>query len=424
MPTVGVVGTQFGDEGKGKVVDHLSKSAHMVVRYGGGNNAGHTVVVGENKHKLHLIPSGILHKGVQCILGNGVVIDLWEIIKEIDNLEKKGISSKNLYISDRAHIILPTHVIRDKKSEESRKNKIGTTGRGIGPTYRDKAGRTGIRVGDLSASEEQIKELILNNWNSSRIKYQGAEAVALAHDLKEYWNRLKGHIINTSDYINAAVARNENVLFEGAQGLLIDVDHGTYPYVTSSNPSAGGICTGAGIGPSKIKHLIGVVKAYTTRVGEGPFPTELFDDVATRLRKRGHEFGTTTGRPRRCGWLDLVALKHAVSVNGLDSIAVTKLDILDGLDEVKVCRAYDIDGITTYDFPSSCIDLEKAKPIYETFPGWSVDTSKVTQWPQLPVEARNYINHITCQLKIPILMIGVGAERNQIIGGEQIWETL
>lgn len=426
MPAVIVVGTQFGDEGKGKIVDFLAKRADMVVRYGGGNNAGHTVVVGTDEHKLHLIPSGILHKGMECVLGNGVVIDLLKMIKEMDQLEERGISTKNLYISDRAHIILPTHIMRDKKSEDKREDKIGTTGRGIGPTYTDKVGRIGIRVGDLALPEDEIRQLILANWKAAGLEdLQPAGAYQLANDLKDIvWPRLKDNIVNTASHINQAIMRGSRVLFEGAQGLLIDVDHGTYPYVTSSNPSAGGVCTGAGVGPTRIKHAVGVVKAYTTRVGEGPFPTELHDEVADAIRQKGNEWGTTTGRPRRCGWLDLVALKYAVQVNGLDSVALTKLDILDDLDEIKICRAYEIDGVTHTEFPSSCTMLDKAVPIYDKFPGWKSNTSKIDRWPDLPVQARNYVGHISQELRTPIFMIGVGAERTQIIGGERFWEII
>jgi adenylosuccinate synthase len=422
MPAVGVVGAQFGDEGKGKIVDYLSENANVVVRYGGGNNAGHTVVVGDKTHKLHLIPSGIFHSGVRCIIGNGTVIDLWELIKEIDKLEKAGISTSGLSISDRAHIILPTHKIRDKKTEDNRENKIGTTGRGIGPTYTDKVNRIGIRIGDLAGTEEQIKDLILTNWNISGIDYQGAEAVALAADLKYCWNSIKTYVLDTSNLIDLHIKCNSNILFEGAQGLLIDVDHGTYPYVTSSNPSAGGICTGAGVGPSKIKHIIGVAKAYITRGGEGPFPTELCGEIADIIRERGSEYGTTTGRPRRCGWIDLVALKYAKDINGLDSLAITKLDILDAMDEINICVAYKIDGVAKYNVPSSRFDMEKIKPVYETLPGWKQNISHIRNWAELPVKARNYINYLSEHLSVPIYMIGIGPERNQIIGVPNFWE--
>jgi len=423
MSTVVVVGCQYGDEGKGKIVDYLAPNANMVVRFGGGNNAGHTVVVGKEEYKLHLIPSGILYKNIDCVLGNGVVINLLEMIQEINRLKERGISTDSLFISDRAHVILPTHIIRDNASEEKRKDKIGTTGRGIGPTYMDKIGRVGIRVGDLAQTTYSIGLMIGKNWDLTGIHYQSAEATALAADLKEYYDILKKHIINTSDYINLAIRSKKNILFEGAQGLLIDVDHGTYPYVTSSNPSAGGVCTGSGVGPSKIDHVVGVIKAYTTRVGEGPFPTELHGLQADDIRDRGNEFGTTTGRPRRCGWLDMVALRHAINVNGVDSLAITKLDILDGLTEIKICRAYEVNGRVSDVFPSAPGDLYQVRPIYETFPGWTENSSNVSKWSLLPQAAKDYIDHIRTVLKVPIKIIGNGAERDKIIGsGKEIWD--
>lgn len=421
MPAAIVVGCQYGDEGKGKAVDYLAENADMVVRFGGGNNAGHTVVNGEEEYKLHLIPSGILHEGVKCVIGNGVVINLEEMIQEIDGLEERGISTENLFISNRAHLILPFHLQRDQKSEESRENKIGTTGKGIGPAYKDKIGRVGIRVGDLSLNISELRNLITQNCKAYGSCY--VEEYDLSAKLKEYWTRLRKHIIDSSSIVNEAIHANKRVLFEGAQGLLIDVDHGTYPYVTSSNPSAGGVCTGVGVGPTKIKHTMGVVKAYTTRVGEGPFPTELYSNDGDLLRLKGNEFGTTTGRPRRCGWIDIVSLKYAVSVNGLDSIAFTKLDILDGMDELKICIAYEIDGKVSDNFPSTSYELNRVKPIYKTFPGWSSPISGLIEWTHLPIEARNYIGYITSALKTPILMVGTGPGRNKIIGGKKFWES-
>lgn len=423
MKNIVVVGCQFGDEGKGKIVDLLANNADMVVRFCGGNNAGHTVVAKGKTHKLHLIPSGILYKDVVCVLGNGVVLDPLHFLQELEKLEEQGINTDNLYISNRAHLILPSHVVRDKKSEERRKDKIGTTGKGIGPTYTDKVSRIGIRVGNLALSEDKLEELIIRNWNVVfNGNYQPAGATALAHDLKDLvWEKIKTKITDTSIMINSFI-KDKRVLFEGSQGVLLDVDNGTYPYVTSSNPTAGGACTGSGIGPSKIDHVMGVIKAYTTRVGSGPFPTELFDEIGESLRTKGHEFGTTTGRPRRCGWLDLVALQHACRINGLDSIALTKLDILDGLDEIKICSHYELDGDICKTFPSTIEELNRVKPVYKVFSGWRNQTTDVINWQELPMEARDYITFISVALEIPIYIIGTGADRGSIIHGGDIWD--
>jgi len=422
MSSVIVVGCQFGDEGKARIVDLLAENADMVVRFGGGNNAGHTIVFNGEEYKLNLIPAGILHKEVKCVLGNGMVIDLYKIVDEINSLEKRGVSTENLYISDRAHIILPSHVINDKKIEDTRINKIGTTGKGIGPAYKDKVGRIGIRICDLELNREKLYFLILNNLYLLNISYTYEQIDNLISNFKEIiLPKIKNKIINTSNYINKSIDNGDRVLFEGAQGLLIDVDHGTYPYVTSSNSSSGGVCTGSGVGPTKINHTLGVIKAYTTRVGEGPFPTELFDNTANILRNKGGEWGTTTGRSRRCGWLDMVALKYSSEVNGLNSIAITKLDILDSMDEIKVCVAYEIDGENHTTFPSNCYVLDKVKPIYISFAGWKTDTTNIRKWENLPDKAKEYLLYISSELSLPISMIGVGPDRYQIIG-ENFWE--
>lgn len=418
MSNIGVIGSSFGDCGKGRIIDFLARNADMVVRYNGGGNAGHTVKVKDIEYNLHLVPSGILYDNVICIIGNGVVIDLIQLEIEIDELEEKGINTDKLYISNRAHVVLPTHRVRDQDTEFKNKNKIGTTGKGIGPAYMDKVGRFGIRVGDFSASEEQIRQLIIENWNNTigKAAYQTAETYALAHDLKECYEKLKHRVIDASSYINRYTDYGSNILFEGAQGTGIDVDFGTYPYVSSSSSCAGGICVGAGIGPTKIDHIVGVAKAYTTRVGEGPFPTELISSIGNELRERGKEYGTTTGRARRCGWLDLIALKHAINVSGISSIALTKLDVLSGIGPINICVSYEIDGERTDLFPASRFEFKKIKPIYKTFEGWFENLSNVRSLDKLPSQVRKYIGFIEEMLNIQVSLIGVGPERDEILG--------
>ncbi|MGM0501453.1 MAG: adenylosuccinate synthase, partial [Bacillota bacterium] len=339
MSTTVVVGTQWGDEGKGKITDMLCQEADVVGRYQGGNNAGHTVVVEDNEYKLHLIPSGILYEDTKCIIGNGVVIDPKVLIEELDNLADRGIEAENLYLSSKAHVIMPYHRILDK-AEENRKGdgKIGTTGKGIGPVYRDKIGRFGIRLEDLLDQETfaaKVKEIVeLKNLILEKV--YGLDPVDADEIIEEYLGyaeQLESYIVDSSLMVNQQIDQGKNVLFEGAQGTLLDIDHGTYPFVTSSNPTSGGVCSGSGVGPTKIDNVLGVVKAYTTRVGEGPFPAELENEVGQHLRKKGHEFGTTTGRPRRCGWFDAVIVKYAARINGLTGLAITKLDVLDELDQ-------------------------------------------------------------------------------------------
>jgi len=395
MPSVVVVGLQYGDEGKGKIVDHLAERADMVVRYSGGNNAGHTVVHNGKTHKLHLIPSGILHSNVKCVLGNGVVIDLPVMLGELHKLKEENVNTNNIFISNRAHVILPIHKILDQKSEEKRgKAKIGTTGSGIGPVYKDKVGRVGIRISDLALPTNELRELVELAGEASVVQYDGA-IDQLIHDLKSYWESIASHVCDTSFLINEAIDSQKNVLFEGAQGLLIDIDHGTYPFVTSSNPCAGNACVGSGVGPTKIDAVIGVAKAYTTRVGAGPFPTKLDNEVGEMIRKNGGEYGTTTGRPRDCGWIDLVALRYAARINGITHLAITKLDVLSNMDEIHICGRYKFNDKILYHFPSTTRRLEQVEPLLlDPIRGWKEDISGCRKFNELPAAARSYIKLI------------------------------
>lgn len=424
MPAVVIVGAQWGDEGKGKVTDYLAEKAHAVVRYQGGNNAGHTIVVEGAKYKFHLIPSGMLYKDKTCILGNGVVIDPSELIRELDALEAEGVDTTRLLISDQAHFILPTHKHLDLRNEESKgANKIGTTGRGIGPAYRDKVHRCGIRIGDAADAEGLAAKVAVHlQEHAARLEGCDWDAPRLVTLLTESFARLRPHVVNGAIRINEILDDGGRVLFEGAQGTLLDIDHGTYPYVTSSTPTAGGACVGSGVGPTRINVVMGVSKAYTTRVGEGPFPTELSDDIGEKLREKGHEFGTTTGRSRRCGWLDLVALRYAVRVNGMTHLAITKLDVLDHFDELKVCVAYEIDGETITEFPTSTRALDRVRPVYESFSGWRCSTEEVRTWSDLPGKAMAYISRLEDYLRMPVAMVSVGAERSATFSRLGIWE--
>lgn len=382
MSTVVLIGAQWGDEGKGKVTDYLSERADMVVRYQGGNNAGHTVVVGDDEFKLHLIPSGILYKDKLCLIGNGVVIDPSVLMEEIKGLQERGINTDNLRISTRAHVILPYHRELDKAEEDSKgKNKIGTTCRGIGPTYMDKSARVGVRIIDLMEEDRlaEILEMNIKTKNKILTKVYDHESFNFNEVFKiakQYADNLRKYVTDTSLLINDVIDEGKNVLFEGAQGTLLDLDHGTYPYVTSSNPVAAGACLGAGVGPTKINKILGVVKAYTTRVGEGPFLTELMDNLGEMIRQNGREFGTTTGRPRRCGWYDAVITRYAVRINGLTFLAVTKLDVLTGLEKLKICTGYKFEDKILKDFPCSLKTLTKCEPVYEEMPGWQEDILK------------------------------------------------
>ena len=423
MSNVVIVGTQWGDEGKGKVVDLLASSADLVVRFQGGNNAGHTLVVDGEETICHLIPSGILHKGKKCLIGNGVVVDPAVLLEEINTLREKGISvsPENLALSERAHLIMPYHNALDLAREVAKgKDKIGTTGRGIGPCYEDKASRTGIRAVDLS-EPETLEEKIKSNLKEKNFyltKFLDAKPLEFQPIYDEYLSMgeiLGNYISDVSLEIDRAIKSGENVLFEGAQGTHLDIDHGTYPFVTSSNPLSGAVCAGAGVGPDKLHHIIGIVKAYTTRVGAGPFVTELLDETGDYIQKKGAEFGATTGRRRRCGWLDLVILRDSVRLNGLSSLSVTKLDVLTGLETLKVCVGYELQGQRLDSRPSSLKSLAQCTPIYEEMPGWQEDISQARKLDQLPKRAREYLNRIEELTEVPFSIISVGPGREQTI---------
>ncbi|HHT62914.1 MAG: adenylosuccinate synthase [Bacillota bacterium] len=427
MSAVVLIGAQWGDEGKGKITDYMAEKADLVVRYQGGNNAGHTVVVGDEEYKLHLIPSGILYPNTLCVIGNSVVVDIEILFKEIDELIRRGVDVSNLRISDRAHVIMPYHRKLDELQEEGKgANKIGTTKRGIGPAYVDKSSRIGIRMIDLLDREvfERKLEANLQEKNLLFTKVYGVEGFRtedIVAQFEPYIERIKPFITDTSIVVNDSVDRGDNVLFEGAQGTLLDLDHGTYPFVTSSHPIAGGACIGAGIGPTKIGKVYGVVKAYTTRVGAGPFPTELFDAIGERIRKEGHEFGTTTGRPRRCGWFDAVIVRYSVRMSGLTGIALTKLDVLDKLEEIKICHGYDYRGRILKDFPASLKALEECKPIYEVMDGWKEDTTQARTFEELPVNAQKYVRRIEELTGVKAVIVAVGPKRDQTIVREELF---
>ncbi len=426
MANVIVVGAQFGDEGKAKVTDLLAKNANLVVRYQGGCNAGHTVVVNGETYKFHLIPSGILYPNSICILGPGMVIDPKALCQEINSLTDRGHSLKGLKISGSAHVTLPYHLMIDAAEEESRGNmKIGTTKRGIGPTYADKCARTGIRMEDI-LSKEVFKaklEWLVPRKNVLLERLYQLEPLSVGSILEEYYElgqKLKQYVCDTSSVLFNSVNDRKNILFEGAQGTLLDLDHGSYPYVTSSSPSAGGACVGAGIGPTIIDRVIGVAKAYMTRVGEGTFPTEQFGEVGEKLRQTGKawaEVGVTTGRPRRCGWFDCVLGRYSVRINGLDCLAITKLDVLDEFDTIKVCVAYKDKNTQEIfeDLPSIGSQFQQMEPVYESFDGWRKSTAEVTSFKDLPENAKKYLNFLSQKLEIPIVIVSVGPKRNQTI---------
>ena len=421
MPAVVLVGAQWGDEGKGKATDLLGSRVDYCVRYQGGNNAGHTVVIGDKKFALHLLPSGILTPEVTPVIGNGVVIDVAVLFEEIDGLEAQGIDTSNLLISANAHLITPYHVTLDKVTERFLGNsKIGTTGRGIGPSYADKTSRLGIRVQDLF-DEKILRAKIegsLLSKNQVLVKVFNRRAVTVdevVENLMQHAERLKPYVADTSLLLNRALDENKVVLLEGGQGTLLDVDHGTYPFVTSSNPTAGGACAGSGIGPTKITGVVGILKAYTTRVGSGPFPTELLDEDGEKLRTIGGERGVTTGRPRRCGWFDAPIARYATRINGLTDIFLTKLDVLTGWEKIPVCVAYDIDGTRSEELPMTQTEFHHAKPIYEMLPGWSEDISGAKTMDDLPANARAYIKFLEDVSGAPISAVGVGQDRNATI---------
>lgn len=421
MPSFVVLGAQWGDEGKGKMTDYLAEEADVVVRFQGGNNAGHTVVVGEKEYKLHLIPSGILYSDKLNVIGNGVVVDPEALFKEMDYLSGLGesITPERLLISDRAQVIMPYHRILDALKEEARgKNDIGTTKKGIGPCYTDKVERCGIRVCDLIKPEVLRKKLeeYLPGKNDQIVKLYGGDALDLEEvysAYRAYGDRMKPYVADASVRVFDSIKANKNVLFEGAQGTLLDIDFGTYPYVTSSNTISGGICTGAGIGPTMIDSAVGIVKGYTTRVGKGPFPTELDDEIGEWIREKGHEYGVTTGRSRRCGWLDLVILKTAARVSGLTSFGVTKIDTLAGLEKLKVCVGYKLDGKVIDYFPASLEDLAECEPVYEEFDGWDDSINDARSYDELPENAKIYLKKIEEFTGVKISIVSVGPKRDQ-----------
>jgi len=418
MPNIVILGAQWGDEGKGKVIDIYAPKVDIIARYQGGNNAGHTVVIGEDEFILHLIPSGILHKDKICVIGNGVVIDPKALLEEIEMLEKKNVHvGGRLFISEQAHVIFPYHRKLDELKEEKKK-KIGTTKKGIGPCYADKVARSGIRITDL-LDEKTFREKLEGNLeekNAILSRIYNAKPFsfdAIYGEYTSYAGKIKKYVANTTVMLNDAIKKKKRIMFEGAQGTLLDVDHGTYPFVTSSNSTAGGASTGTGVGPTKIDKVMGVVKAYTTRVGEGPFPTEFTKDLMEKIRRKGREFGATTGRPRRCGWFDSIVVKHSIMVNGMDEIIVTKLDVLDDLDRIKICTGYKIEGKLCCDFPSSVRMLEACDPVYEELPGWREDTTRVTSYSGLPKNAKNYLKRIQSLLNTRIVLVSVGSDRKQ-----------
>ena len=420
MPVQIIVGAQWGDEGKGKVVDMLSEHVDVVARYQGGANAGHTVCIGENTYVLHLIPSGIFHNHITCVIGNGVVIDPSALMSEIQQLQKAGIDIRGrLLVSHNAHLIMPYHKLLDTIREQT-SNKIGTTGRGIGPAYIDKFMRTGIRIVDLLDRDVLAKKLKTNIEEKNQIltKIYGENKLDVDSIIAEYQDfdkKIDEYITDTSQYLNAALREGKKIIAEGAQGALLDVDHGTYPFVTSSNPTSGGACTGLGIPPTAVDSIVGIVKAYSTRVGNGPFPTELLDETGERLRATGHEFGATTGRPRRCGWFDAVALKYSAMINGIQKIVITKLDVLDEFSEIKVCVAYEVDGKRLRSFPTDVKTLERIVPVYETFEGWNTSVSSFTSYAQLPAATQTYLNALAQLTGTQNWIVSVGPRRDQTI---------
>jgi len=416
-----LLGTQWGDEGKGRITDLLAGQMDMVVRFQGGDNAGHTVVADGVQFKLHHIPSGILYPDIICVIANGVVVNPEVLIGELDNLTGKGINTENLRISGNAHLVMPYHIILDKAGEQGLgKSKIGTTHKGIGPAYADKAYRSGIRVQDLLdlkifrvKLDEALKlknEIIKKVYNLEPLNLE-----EIFEKYKSYVERIGKYVVDTSLLINKYLEDGKFVFFEGAQGTLLDIDHGTYPFVTSSSTIAGGACIGAGIGPKQINEIIGVMKAYTTRVGSGPLPSEIEDRTGDYMREKGYEYGTTTGRPRRCGWLDTLVVKYSIMINSIDSIALTKLDVLSGIDEIKICVAYDYEGKIYKDLPPHQTIMHKCKPVYKVFKGWKENIDKIKTYEQLPENTRKYIEEIEKLIEIPISLVSVGPERNQII---------
>ena len=429
MTSVVVVGTQWGDEGKGKITDFLSKQADAIARYSGGDNAGHTIQFEGETYKLHLIPSGIFYSDKTSVMGNGMVINPQSLVKELTGLQDRGIDTSNLRISNRAHVILPYHVYQDKVDEESRGDaKIGTTCKGIGPCYTDKVQRMGIRIADLLDKEVFEQKLRSNLEMKNRLFTKFYEVEPLNFDdmfeqFYEFGQQIAKYVTDTSKVLNDVIDSEGKVLFEGAQGVLLDVDHGTYPYVTSSNPVAGGVTTGTGIGPSAVTRVIGVSKAYTSRVGDGPFPTELFDEVGHQIREVGREYGTTTGRPRRVGWFDSVVVRHSRRVSGITDLALNSIDVLTGLDTVKICVAYDYKGERITEYPANNHIIEDCQPIYEELPGWEEDITGVRRLEDLPENARNYVKRVSELTGISIATFSVGPDRDQTNVLVDVWDN-
>ena len=427
MPSLAIVGSQWGDEGKGKIVDYLAEEAHVVVRFQGGNNAGHSVKVGEELFKLHHLPSGILRKGKLAVIGNGVVIDPGVLIKEIDDLESRGVSVANLRISDRAHVILPYHKLLDGAEERLREgSKVGTTGRGIGPAYSDKASRLGVRMMDLvdgALLREKLEFLVPLKQRSLEMCGDGSrlDGAAMLREYSGYGRRLRPFVTDTGAAVRGAIDKGRRVLFEGAQGTMLDIDHGTYPFVTSSITVAANAASGSGVPPSAIDDVFGVVKAYTTRVGEGPFPTELLDETGRTIADKGGEFGTTTGRSRRCGWLDLMVTRHAHALSGFTGLAMTKIDVLGGFDRLKVCTGYRLDGKKVAHFPADLRTLQRCRPVYKDLKGWedlegaALDKVLRKGFSALPQEMRAYVRFVEKEMGVPVTMLGLGRRRNEIL---------
>ncbi|HEY81955.1 MAG TPA: adenylosuccinate synthase [Dehalococcoidia bacterium] len=421
MPVIAVIGAQWGDEGKGKIVDLLAEEAEVVIRFSGGDNAGHTVVNRYGEFKLHLVPAGIFSPLTTCIIGNGVVINPKVLLEEIDQLNQRGVDTSRLFISDRAHLVMPYHLLLDGLEEEARGGKaIGTTRKGIGPAFADKTARLGIRTGDLLDREVLRERLhfILSYKNTILTKVYGADPLSedeVYAQYCQYGEKLSPYIRETTAMIEEALEQKKRILLEGAQGTLLDPDFGTYPYTTSSSPLAGGSCLGAGLGPTKVDQILGVFKAYCTRVGGGPMPTELKDEIGNLIRERAHEFGTTTGRPRRCGWFDAVAAKFSTRINGFTQAAITRLDVLDTLPTLKICVSYKLGEEVISQFPSSAAVLEQCQPVYEELPGWQAPTSHIQNYEQLPPQARQYLSRLEELISCPISIISVGMRREQTI---------
>ena len=419
MASVVVVGSQWGDEGKGKITDYLSENAEVVARYQGGNNAGHTIKFNGETFKLHLIPSGIFYRKKICVIGNGMVIDPKALVEELEYLHNRNISTDNLYISNRAHVILPYHIKLDQVEEEAKaENKIGTTKKGIGPAYMDKAARVGIRIVDLLDKDVFKEKLSRNLQEKNRLfeKIYETEGFTLEEILEEYYEygqQIKQYVCDTSVVLNNAIDEGRRVLFEGAQGVMLDIDQGTYPFVTSSNPVAGGVTIGSGVGPTKIDHVVGVAKAYTTRVGDGPFPTELLDEIGDQIREVGREYGTTTGRPRRVGWFDSVVVRHARRVSGITDLSLNSIDVLTGIETVKICVAYKYKDTIIEEFPASLKVLSECEPVYEELPGWTEDITGCRTLDELPENARHYVERVSQLTGIPLSIFSVGPDRTQ-----------